>query len=215
MDEIVPRYEFRAFAQSFGLVEERLRAGRPSEQIRESVEFYLVSAANMAHNVKIRYETLDIKELIVVRDGLEQWRPVLKAEFPLLAEMIRDRVLPLMGVEAGALGREAYTVAQLIEEVVRPHPGLAAAQVFKRRFGFVVHGCTAEIAELLINGAAIRSVAVESEDLDGVREARTQLGLDAYENVNYPRAIKRVLGLAPLPAMSTGKHQGGQGDRGG
>jgi hypothetical protein len=208
MDEIIPRYEFRAFAQNFGLVEERLRAGRPSEQIRESVEFYVVSAGNEDHNVKIRYETLDIKKLMEVRDGLEQWRPVLKVELPLAANTIREEVLRALGVEPEELAREAYTARQLIDEVVRPHPDLAAAHVFKRRFGFTVHGCTAEIAELLINGAAIRSVAVESEDPGVVRDAMAQLGLAAYENVNYPRAIKRVLGLAPLPVTSLGGDSG-------
>jgi hypothetical protein len=214
MDEIVPRYEFRAFAQNFGLVEERLRAGRPSEQIRESVEFYLVPTGDEERNVKIRHKTLDIKQLIAVQEGLEQWRPALKAEFPLPAQAIRNEVMPALGVEVGTLAREVYTVAQLVEEVLRPHPALAVAHVFKRRFGFTVRGCTAEIAELLINGAAIRSVAVESEDPEAVREAIAQLGLAAYENVNYPRAIKRVLGLAPLPPARPGKVRGGRRERG-
>jgi hypothetical protein len=213
MDAIVPRYEFRAFAQSFGLVEERLRAGRPSEQIRESVEFYLVPTEDEERNVKIRHKTLDIKQLIAVQEGLEQWRPALKADFPLSAQAIRDQVMPALGVEVGTLTREVYTAAQLVEEVVRPHPALAVAHVFKRRFGFTVRGCTAEIAELLINGAAIRTVAVESEDEEAVRGTKTLLGLNDYENVNYPRAIRRVLGLAPLPPARSGKDRGGRRGR--
>jgi hypothetical protein len=200
MDEIVPRYEFRAFAQGFGLVEERLRRGRPSELIRESIEFYLVAAGNDDKNLKIRHQTLDVKALIAVRDGLEQWRPVLKVEFPLSAETLRDEVMAALDVEAGALTRESYTVPQLVDEVARPHPGLGVAHVFKRRFGYTVEGCMAEIAELLINGAAIRSMAVESEDPEAALAAKALLGLDDHENVNYPRAIKRVLGLVALPA---------------
>ena len=35
MENIIPRYEFRTFAQNFGLVEERMRKLAPCEKIRE------------------------------------------------------------------------------------------------------------------------------------------------------------------------------------
>jgi hypothetical protein len=56
-----------------------------------------------------------------------------------------------------------------------------------------------EIAQLLINGAAIQTVAVELEDVNSVLEAKKMLGLTDYENVNYLLAIKRVIGMEPLP----------------
>jgi len=71
--------------------------------------------------------------------------------------------------------------------------------VFKRRFAFTVNGCITEMAHLLVNGAAIQTVAVELEDVDAVLEAMEMMGLTAYENVNYLLAIKRITGLAPLP----------------
>jgi hypothetical protein len=40
---------------------------------------------------------------------------------------------------------------------------------------------------------------VEQEDVSAVLKALEQLGLNEYENVNYLRAIKRIIGLAPLP----------------
>ena len=70
----------------------------------------------------------------------------------------------------------------------------------RRRFGFTVSGCITEIADLLVNGAAIRTVAVESEDPEAVLHAKEILGLGAYENVNYLLAIKRIIGMEPVSA---------------
>lgn len=201
MDEIVPRYEFRAFAQSFGLVEKKMRQLAPCEMIRESSEVYIVSAGTSLSNTKIRHNVMDIKVLVREEQGLEQWRPSLKAEFPLAADVIRQEVFPAFAVSVPELVRPAYTLDQLVEEIVRPHPQLTAAQVFKRRSGFMVSGCIAEIAELLINGAAIKTAAVESEDVEAVVKAKEMLGLQEYENVNYLLAIKRVIGMEPLPSL--------------
>ena len=60
MPEIKPRFEFRAFAQSFGIVEEKMRAISPVEQIRESLEIYIMSAGNNENNTKIRNDLMDI-----------------------------------------------------------------------------------------------------------------------------------------------------------
>ena len=202
MPDITARYEFRAFAQQFGLVEDRIRRGAPCERIRESSEYYLLSSATDETNAKIRDNKMDIKVLLGATDGLEQWTPRVKGELPLPTDMIREQVFLGLGVEIPRLVRPVYTLPQLLEELVRPHPDVRVAHVFKRRFGFMVQGCITEIAELLINGAAIRTVAVESEQPQDVRAALDMLGLGAYENVNYVRALKRILGMEPLPVIS-------------
>ena len=43
--------------------------------------------------------------------------------------------------------------------------------------------------------------AVESVEIDAILNAKQMLRLDEYENFNYLRAIKRVIGLEPLPDM--------------
>ncbi len=60
-------------------------------------------------------------------------------------------------------------------------------------------GVIAEIADLLINGAAIKTIAVESVDVEAVLKVKATLGLEEYENVNYILAIKRIIGMEPLP----------------
>ena len=79
-----------------------------------------------------------------------------------------------------------------------PHPELVLARVFKRRFGYTINECISEITELLINGAAIKTMALESADIEVVLKVKQMLGLHEYENVNYLLAIKRILGMQPL-----------------
>jgi hypothetical protein len=64
MDKIIPRYEFRTFAQNFGIVETKMRKLSQCSMIRESQEIYIVSAANNENNTKIRDIKMDIKRVI-------------------------------------------------------------------------------------------------------------------------------------------------------
>jgi hypothetical protein len=63
----------------------------------------------------------------------------------------------------------------------------------------MVNECITEYAELLINGASIKTVSVESTDVEAILETKKLLRLEEYENVNYLRAIKRIIGLEALP----------------
>jgi exopolyphosphatase/guanosine-5'-triphosphate,3'-diphosphate pyrophosphatase len=137
--------------------------------------------------------------LIHVEQGLEQWYPALKLDFPAASKHIDEEIFSVLKVQAPALSREIYTAEQFLLEAIWPHPEVRQARVFKQRFHFVIEGCMVEINELLVNGAAIKSVAVEAADAADVLRVRDMIGLRPYENVNYLLAIKRVLGLAPLP----------------
>ncbi len=201
-DVIIPRYEFRAFAQTFGNIIDKIRSRARPELIRESSDTYLVSRENDTNNVKLRYDQLDIKELINVQDGLEQWYPALKVNFPVESVQIRNDIFSSLKVKAPAFERENYSEEQFLTEVIWPHREVYQAQVFKQRFHFVIDGCMVEINELLVNGAAIGSIAVEAEQVDLVLNVRDMVGLGTYENVNYLKMIKRILGLAPWPEAS-------------
>ena len=199
MKMIIPRFEFRAFAQNFGIVEEKIRKLAEVERFRESSEIYILSTVNNENNTKIRYNTMDIKVFVKEEKGLEQWDPRVKAEFPMNVDIIRDEVFPAFGVAVPEFSRSEYTLEQYLDDIIKPHPELAVARVFKRRFGYTINECITEIAELLINGAAIKTVAVESVDIEAVLKVKKILGLQEYENVNYLLAIKRILGMEPLP----------------
>jgi hypothetical protein len=135
---------------------------------------------------------------MTVEQTLEQWRPVLKLDFPVPAARISDDIFPLLGIAAPVLPLENYSAEQFLDEVAQPHSEVRLACVFKQRFHFTIGECRVEINQLLINGAAIQSIAVESENLTAVLTVRDALGLGPYQNVNYLLAIKRILGLSPL-----------------
>ena len=194
---IQPRYEFRNFAQNYGRVEEKIRQLSKLERFRESNEIYILSAVNNKNNLKIRNDTLDIKVFVREAKGLQQWNPHLKVQFPLQTAVIRNEVFPSLGVAVPQFNQSEYALAQFLEDIVLPHPELVLARVFKRRFGYTINGCISEIAQLLVNGAAIKTLAVESENIDAVLKAIEMLGLQEYENVNYLLAIKRILGMEP------------------
>ena len=110
------------------------------------------------------------------------------------------RFFPAFSVPVPDLDRTTYSLSQFQDELVLPHKDLSAVKVFKRRFGFTVNECMTEIADLLVNGAAIRTVAVESADAEAVLRTRDALGLTDYDNVNYLLAIKRIIGMERMPA---------------
>jgi len=198
MSEVKPRFEFRTFAQNFGMVINKMRKLSPVDKIRESSEIYIMSAGNNENNTKVRDDLMDIKVFVTRERGLEQWNPRMKGSFPMKASVIGAEVFAAFGVAVSDFKREEYTLAQFLDEIIRQHKDLAAVKVFKRRYGFTVNNCITEYAELLINGAAIQTVAVESVSVEDILGAKDMLGLNDYENINYLLAIKRIIGMEPL-----------------
>ena len=117
MAEIVPRWEWRTFGKRFGPAEAAFAALTPGG-IQESEELYLLSGGDAS--AKIRDDLMDIKVLQEVNaDGLEQWIPVMKAGFPLPAGDVSN-VFEVLGLDLPKLDREAYTLDQLLAEVIEP-----------------------------------------------------------------------------------------------
>jgi exopolyphosphatase / guanosine-5'-triphosphate,3'-diphosphate pyrophosphatase len=189
---IVPRWEWRTFGDDFGDAEAHF-AALSTERVQETDEIYLLSLVSDA-SVKVRGGLMDVKRLEQVADGLEQWRPVLKAEFPLPAQDA-GHVLEALGTGAAPSGRAEYDLAQLLDELVRPSPQLLVVEVHKVRRHFTVGGCRAEVSELRTDRGSRRTIAVESEDPGAVIAAVSGLGLSSRANVNVPRGLKALVGF--------------------
>ena len=195
MPPVVPRWEWRTFAESFGDAERRFAELAPGK-VQESDELYLLSPKCDA-NVKVRDGLIDIKALEQVdATGLEQWRPVLKAAFPLPAAEV-EQVCRALAV-APLARRDALALEQLEALLAEPSRGVRAVAIHKRRQRYEVGGCLAEVTRVLADGRATRSVAIELEDPERVRAAVRELGLERYENLSYPRGLRRLLGLPDL-----------------
>ena len=74
---------------------------------------------------------------------------------------------------------------------------MRAVQVHKVRQRYTIGECLAEMAEVVAEGRATRTVAIEFEDPAKVQAAVEQMGLGQFDNVSYPRGLKRLVGLAP------------------
>ena len=192
METIIPRWEWRTFAASFGDADRRF-SQLPPGKVQDSTELYLLSP-NSDANVKIRDQLMDIKTLEQVNAaGLEQWRPVMKSGFPLPAAEVA-KVCAALDV-APLSPREVYTLEQVQAELTHPSRGVRAVRVHKRRQRYTVGECLAEMTELTADGHAIRTVAIEFEDPARVHAAVQEMGLGQFENLSYPRGLKRLLGL--------------------
>jgi exopolyphosphatase/guanosine-5'-triphosphate,3'-diphosphate pyrophosphatase len=186
MSGIVPRWEWRAFGESFGAAEERLAALRP-ERVHESDERYLLTAADV-DTVKMRDGLMDVKRLErTSTDGLEQWLPVLKAPFPLAADDVRV-VLAALRIDAPA-GEAAS-----LDDLLRGNE-IVAVDVHKLRRHYTVGGCAAELTDVSTDHGSTRTLAVEAEDPALVWAALQELGLESRGNVSYPRALASLAGL--------------------
>src|SRR4051812_27543612 len=190
-EAIIPRWEWRTF-EPFGAAERRLAALAAGPAV-ESDEEYLLALTNEA-SVKIRDGLMDGKRLEQVDDdGLGQWRPVLKAAFPLARADVVS-VLDLLGI-AVDLERTEYTLARLVDEVLGPRADVRMIGVHKRRARFTFGGCMAELSELATGDKATRTLAIESEEPDRVIAAVRELGLLARDNVSVPRKLKALAGF--------------------
>jgi len=192
MEKIIPRWEWRTFGESFGEADARFAALTPSD-VQETDELYFLSSAN-DENVKVRFDLMDIKTLVEVNvDGLEQWKPVMKAKFPLPAAEVK-KVLAALGVAVTSLARENYTLDQFISELGQPG-GLRAVKVHKKRTRYKIGGCTSEMTEVVADGRKTRTVALELEDAARVIATVRELGLNRFPNISYPRGLKQLVGM--------------------
>ena len=190
---IVPRWEWRTFGENLGLAGD-LPEMRDPERVEESDELYLLSEESDA-SVKIRDGLMDVKQLEAVdADGLEQWRPILKTAFPVNARDV-STALTALGVAAGEVGWESYTLDELLSELVRPNPTLTAVQVHKRRSHYHVGGCMTEVSDLTARGRSARTVAVEAEDPTLVSAALRKLLVADLPNVCVARGLKTLVGF--------------------
>ena len=197
-----PRFEFRTFGQNFDASAKRMaRLSVPiPEKVweRESNEIYILSKTNDINNTKIRDGKMDIKTYIQTVDGLEQWNPLMKGEFPISKEVLENDVFPAFQVEMPKLLKDAYTMGEFLE-MIDDNPKLQAVKVRKQRFGYMVNNTLCEVGNVLINGAKVVTINSESTELDDIKKTIVDCKLEGCENINYLQVIKRIIGWINKP----------------
>ena len=197
-----PRFEFRSFGQDFNKQAERMaRLSIPIPEklrVRHSQESYIMSRTNDINNTKIRDGKMDIKTYVQTVDGLEQWNPLMKIEFPMSVNFLKSDIFPAFQAERPDFEKTEYTMDEFLA-MVKKHLDLQAVSVVKERFGYMINDTICEVGNILINGAKVITINSESTELDDIKKTVIDVGLDDVENINYLQAIKRVIGWIDKP----------------
>ena len=199
-----PRFEFRTFGQDFTAAAARMaRLSSPvPEKVweRESDEIYIMSKTNDVNNTKIRDGKMDIKTYVQTVDGLEQWNPLMKGEFPIAKEVLLNDVFPAFQVEMPALTQDTYTLEEFLA-MIDAHSDLQGVKVHKQRYGYMVNNTICEVGNVLINGAKVVTINSESTELEDIKRTMNDVGngMETAENLNYLQVIKRIIGWINKP----------------
>ncbi len=201
-ESIHPRFEFRSFGQHFEQAAHRMsRLSMPvAENLwdRSSDEIYIISRNQDLYNTKVRDGKMDIKSQVQILEGLEQWKPVLKTDFPVKAVWIKEELIPLLNLNTPELPRTIYSFDDFVEWADQ-QTELQAVRIHKRRFAYSINNTICETGEVLINGAKVQTISCEGTGTFEVLQTLKDLGLMGVENINYLQAIKRVIGMIHKP----------------
>jgi CYTH domain-containing protein len=157
---------------------------------RQSDEIYIVSRTNDINNTKIRDGKMDIKTYVQTIDGLEQWNPLMKAEFPISSAILRNDVFPAFQVEMPKLTKDEYSMSEFLE-MIDENPNLQAVRVHKERYGYMVNDTICEVANVLINGAKVVTINSESTEIEDIKKTMNDVNLNNIENINYLQVINK------------------------
>lgn len=192
----VPRWEWRTF-EAVPRQSTDLLVSRAPLQIQKKEEIYLLSP-NSEASVKIRDDLLETK-LLEQRDetGLELWRPVFSAAFPLPAAVIGE-ALQLLDVPVSSSSQGADDPAAFLDACLAQEPQLRAVRVHKTRTLYRLGLCRAEITDVAAAGRTLRTLAIESESRQAVVAELEVMGLAGRPNQNYPATLKALIGMPRL-----------------
>jgi len=197
-----PRFEFRSFGQDFEEQSERMaRLSVPVPEklwVRHSDEIYILSRTNDVNNTKIRDGKMDIKTYVQTVDGLEQWNPLMKGEFPIDRKTLVEEVFSAFQVAVPDNLPDRMDLDEFLAAVAA-HPDLQAVRVHKERYAYMVNNTICEVGYVLINGALVMTINSESTEIADILKTIEDVGLSGVENINYLQAIKRVIGMSDKP----------------
>ncbi len=199
------RYEYRSFAPVLGSVEQRLRSLAGPPETRSSAEIYLLSRPDERYNYKIRDGRLELKLLEGHHGPLERWVPQPALEFPIDDAILAKGLVASLELPAGLPPGAGQSVDALVA-AFRRVPGAVAVDVFKRREGFQLDGCIAELVQVTVAGHTTHSICVEGVDAERVLDLAQRLGLAGLPNISYLAEVRSLqgwkLGSSPGPTLT-------------
>jgi len=197
MAEIIPRWEWRTFGQTFGDAENNIKKHKEAG-FKKSEEKYILSKLS-GNNIKIRDDLADVKtQLNVNADKLEQWTVAMKQSFPAPKDSLEVLFRDYFKVPVPAFTKDVYTYTEFLDELIKGNENLCIVEVYKERQAYEINGTVVEIAETKFNGVPMRTICVEHADPALVISTVRELGAAGFENINYINAMKTAVGMAKV-----------------
>jgi len=192
----VTRFEYRVFGAS--LIPEQRRMAALSDPVaaelrrRISHEYYIIPLHENRFNVKIRDSKLDIKYLLQTVDGFERWQPRIKIGFPLNEKELRREAFAALDVDLQTDSRETFSMRQFID-LLKNEADIRVVKVKKMRRAYTVKNVICEFASLHLEKIRTTTISAESNDLVQLKKVINELGISAYKNTNYIKAIREII----------------------
>jgi hypothetical protein len=193
------RFEFRRFGGGLAPFKDVFAALGPGAAQPASRETYIVTRLNVEANVKIRARSLEVKGLEGQLHGLQLWRPILQASFPVPARDVENVMAPALGIDV-ELGATAPLTEPALLELVAAEPALATIVIDKARTLFDLGDCMAEFCELRIGDDPLQTIAAEGAHVEAARAFLQRVGLEGLQNESYPAFLHKRL----FPALNAG-----------
>ena len=188
-----PRWEWRSFDYRPELWEEVLRGAVASGPGAPTAETYFLTRQS-ASNVKLRGERVEVKQLLETdAAGLELWRPVLKAAFPLAPDVLAE-LCDYWRRPRPDVCPPLPTPEHLLSFLARQAPDVRVIPLRKWRRAYRLEECIAERATVLVEGGPLETLSLEHADPVLLHAALRTLHLDQARNTNYVLALKRLVG---------------------
>ncbi len=193
------RWEWRTFGPGFEEAERQIQA-YPMKNLLNTHGTDILSRL-WDTSAKVHFNMLDVKAIqCVASNGLQQWLPIMKQEFPLDQTML-NQFFELCYIPEPMYGRSSYTAEQFLKELVRPNELLRCVTVNKRRQLYNIDDVAVEIATVEFEGVQHRSIGIEHDDPDKVWNLVSRFGLDRQPNTSQVRVLKRCLGMVWVPQL--------------
>ncbi len=191
-DTAAARWEWRVFGESLTLPETPRLAMKHAEPDDE--EIYLLSTRSI-QNVKLRRGAVDIKCLDAIdAGGLERWRPAGHFVFPLGPTEVAQ-IEEALGVVFPVRLGYPLDRSRLLRALATMEPDVTMVPVRKARTRFALAGCEGELVEISAHGRRLVSIALEDINPGYLGTAIRMLGVTDPTNLNYPRALKALVGI--------------------
>ncbi|SRR6056297_3013043 len=183
---VAARYEYRVWGKHRQA--RKLLAKLATAQTTERVKDCYLLVEDSSWNVKIRDNTLKIKQLVAAKDGFEHWvsdrhRSAETTPSPF------DEIFERLRLDRPQRGKKY----NLIDEVAAlgADAGFRAVFVLKKRRRYRIGRLRAESTEIEISetGEVLHTLSIEGDDLTELTALRDRLGLSDEENV----AVHEVL----------------------